>query len=569
MEKELLKFIKEKNLSPFTKSSVRKKKNKIFRTREAKKLHTRINNKIASNFKFKETKNILKFFKFTTDQNLINKRQNFFKRIKKVYDNQFLEKLKEPRQEWSPHYSVLVVTADEETYKELKELDCPVKLLLSENDLHELENYEVVQAIDCEKFSRPLENLPSSIFLNSIDEVYLERFLEQLSAWKKNLSILEDNETNNEINSIVNKLKPLLSLLNNQEDTISRDEIQNELDEVNEEIQEEIKQMNIPGKSLYDILSKGEMPSEIEKVVKDKLQNSDLPSEVVELNLPLEIDEESLEKFIRRQDSNLFSNFSEEVKTKADNLREVPESLEKLSQLLLIYDFIAGISKFINGNYPQISSQLSIKDSKNLFLPEPDPISFSLIENKCSILTGANSGGKTTLLEHILQSYILLQLGLPVSGEVKMPLFNKIYYFSKENGTISKGAFESLLSQLSRINPEQGKTLILADEIEAVTEPGVAGTIISSTADYFINKDCYLVIATHLGQEIKENLPQKARLDGIEASGLDKNHNLIVDHNPIPNKLASSTPELIVKKLAKTENNDYFSYLNKELNRKN
>ena len=41
----------------------------------------------------------------------------------------------------------------------------------------------------------------------------------------------------------------------------------------------------------------------------------------------------------------------------------------------------------------------------------------------------------------------------------------------------------------------------------------------------------------------------KLRTDGIEAKGLDKNYNLIVDRTPKINYLANSTPELILKKV--------------------
>ena len=109
------------------------------------------------------------------------------------------------------------------------------------------------------------------------------------------------------------------------------------------------------------------------------------------------------------------------------------------------------------------------------------------------------------------------------------------------------------------------KTLILADEIEAVTEPGVAGKIIAATCEYFINLDSYLVIATHLGYEIQTCLPKKARIDGIEAKGLDNEFNLIVDHNPVIGRLAHSTPELIVEKMSKTFNEEYFKFLNEKI----
>jgi lysophospholipid acyltransferase (LPLAT)-like uncharacterized protein len=47
-------------------------------------------------------------------------------------------------------------------------------------------------------------------------------------------------------------------------------------------------------------------------------------------------------------------------------------------------------------------------------------------------------------------------------------LFSEIYYFAKNKGSTNKGAFETLLTQLSKIQPGK-QTLILADEIESVT----------------------------------------------------------------------------------------------------
>jgi len=145
-----------------------------------------------------------------------------------------------------------------------------------------------------------------------------------------------------------------------------------------------------------------------------------------------------------------------------------------------------------------------------------------------------------------------------------MPLFSEVYYFAKNKGSSNKGAFETLLDQMSKINTGN-KTLILADEIESVTEPGVAGMIVSATVEYFLQRGCFLVIATHLGREIISRLPKGARVDGIEAKGLDEDFNLIIDHNPVIGRLANSTPELIVEKLANSKKTDYFSYLNEYL----
>jgi len=157
---------------------------------------------------------------------------------------------------------------------------------------------------------------------------------------------------------------------------------------------------------------------------------------------------------------------------------------------------------------------------------------------------------------------------LPIEGNNKLPIFSEIYYFAKNKGSASKGAFETLLTQMSKIIPGR-HSLILADEIEAVTEPGVAGKIISATAKYFIEKNCFLIIATHLGHEINKVLPANARVDGIEAKGIDENNELVVDHNPVLGRLAHSTPELIVEKMANSEEHDYFRYLHDYLRNNN
>ncbi len=70
-----------------------------------------------------------------------------------------------------------------------------------------------------------------------------------------------------------------------------------------------------------------------------------------------------------------------------------------------------------------------------------------------------------------------------------------------------------------------------------------------------------MIVATHLGQEIVQNLPEFARVDGIEAKGLSEDNELVVDHNPVLGKLANSTPELIIEKMAKSIGGDYFNFL--------
>lgn len=570
MQKELIKFIVENNLSPFNKNrtEIRNKIESIFRTKDARAVHTKTIGKIGEGFIFTDTINLINFFSFTEDIEEISRRQEFFRKIGKNLDNSFLKGIKKPERTWKPKYGIVAVTEDEKTLLELKKMDVPVKFISSSEDVEGLDNYDLIQVIDCDESKIALERLNQTIFIKNIDDIYLERYLELASGWKNILDLLEDKETTTEVKDIVNHMKEILKLIDEKElNKITREEVEERLEEINENLSERMKTVSISGKEIFEMMSKGILSEQIANIIEEEIEKSGISEEIFIKAMPVTIDEKELNKILREQDSNEFVKFAERIKARSNELKEIPEKLRQLENFLILLDFYAGVSKFIQDDnfFHENSGDFIIYNSRNLFLDKPQAISFSLDEkNRCSILTGANSGGKTTLLEHIIQLISLFQIGLPVSGNVKIPLFSEIYYFAKNKGSMSKGAFETLLTQMSEIKPKNGnKTLILADEIESVTEPGVAGKIICATAEYFIKSGCFLIIATHLGKEIQANLPVGARIDGIEAKGLDENYELIVDHNPVLGKLAHSTPELIIEKMAKTNEtkSDYINYI--------
>jgi DNA mismatch repair protein MutS2 len=570
MQKDLINFAKDNSLSPFSKqkTQIKPSENSPFKTRDAKSIYNKTLTKLSENFTFPDTQCLFSFFSFTQDTSEIKSRQDFFKTIEKT-DNDFLKSLKQLKQTWKPKYGIVVVTEDETTLTELKKLNCPVQFLNSQYDVEGLENYDIIQVIDCEQFTGFLEQLPQTVFLNSLDEVYLERYLEKLSAWKDNLYLLNKNKTNSEISAIINELFPLLKLIDEKSGkVITRTEVETAIENINSEIENSLKEMSISGLSLFGMMSKGKLPPEIDKIINEIIIKTNLPTEIFHQNIPVTIDEQELERIIKQQNANIHTSIAEEIKKYSKELRQVEGKLKSLEYNLILFDFLSGIGNILEEKqFPEISDELSFKESENLFLNQAQPISFHLTkENRCSILTGANSGGKTTLLEHIIQLITMFQIGLPIK-DVKMPIFTDIYYFAKNKGVNGKGAFENLLTQMDKIKPGK-KTLILADEIESVTEPGVAGKIISATAEFFINKDCFLIIATHLGGEIQKALPEYARIDGIEAKGLDEYYELIVDHNPVIGKLANSTPELIIEKMANTEKTPYLEFLYNKLKKK-
>jgi DNA mismatch repair protein MutS2 len=572
MKGDLLEFIKRSELSPFSpsKAQLKRDNNSIFKTTDAKKVHRSVIALLSRKFNFAQTSNIWDYFHFTNEIQSILQRQEFFKSVPNS-SRDYLKKIKTPRKSWSPDYNIVVVTEDESTFVELQKLSCPVQLLINEDDVLELEKYDVVQVIDCETYGGIISRLPQSIPLQNIENAYLERYLEMLSSWKENFSNIKD-EVSGDLRDILLELSELFALIDHEKNkVITIEEVEKITEEINEKVNDKLRELTLSGDSLVRMLSEGKIPEDIEKIIQKALGETNLPGNIFNSKIPVEIDYSELEKHIHLESAAEFTNLSERIKLSSEKLKQVPNYLQELESIILLEDFYAGIENYLSLplQYPSLSENIHLSGAKNLFLNSPQPVDFQLDNfSKCSILTGANSGGKTTLIEHLIQNISLFQLGLPIAGEVHLPLFTDIYYFAKNKGSASKGAFETLLTQMSQIKKGR-QVLILADEIEAVTEPGVAGKIIAATAEYFLLENCFLIIATHLGHEIKECLPLGARIDGIEAKGLDENFNLIVDHNPVMGRLAHSTPELIVEKMANANPEEYFKFLFEKIKKKN
>jgi dsDNA-specific endonuclease/ATPase MutS2 len=140
-------------------------------------------------------------------------------------------------------------------------------------------------------------------------------------------------------------------------------------------------------------------------------------------------------------------------------------------------------------------------------------------------------------------------------------LVEEFYYFGKSKGTMDAGAFENTIKEFSAVANNKSK-IVLTDEMESITEPGASAKIISGILEELDDNNGLGVFVSHLAESILKNTTCNIRVDGIEAKGLDERHNLIVDRNPRYNYLARSTPELIVERLArKNEDNEFYGRL--------
>ncbi len=264
----------------------------------------------------------------------------------------------------------------------------------------------------------------------------------------------------------------------------------------------------------------------------------------------------------------------------AHSLVGLRETIRKMVKEVLDFDVGFTIGCFASEyglSLPKLieGTGIGLKNAENLFLKSRHgtvvPIDYTVGDTSFSpkednsrivLLSGVNSGGKTSLLELLAQCIILTHMGFPVPAAVmEVGLTDGFYYFAKSKGTLDAGAFETTLIDFSVVSDGSGK-IVLVDELESITEPGASARIISGILEMLSeNEKSLAVFVSHLSELILENTQSNVRVDGIEASGLDCDLNLIVDRTPRYNYVARSTPELIVERLLRrTNGNEHIFY---------
>lgn len=272
-----------------------------------------------------------------------------------------------------------------------------------------------------------------------------------------------------------------------------------------------------------------------------------------------------------------FYPFIELVKDALQNMFEI-DYLLMLGKFANDYQMV--IPQFIFGS----GTGIIVDEGKNLFLANQallgkmnlEPVSYAAGEfgkieglvkgERIILLSGANSGGKTTLLVTLAIIVILAQMGLPVPAKkTSIGGFMEFHYYRKSSGQMNAGAFESTLRTLSKMILSPESRLVLADEMESISEPGASARVIAAFLDLLSRDPNSLgIFVTHLAQLIAEYSKEPIRIDGIEAKGLSEELELLVNRTPVYYKYAKSTPELIVRRLkhiSEGKEKDIYSYI--------
>jgi dsDNA-specific endonuclease/ATPase MutS2 len=178
-----------------------------------------------------------------------------------------------------------------------------------------------------------------------------------------------------------------------------------------------------------------------------------------------------------------------------------------------------------------------------------------------TLLSGVNSGGKTSTLDLVALVTVLAHAGLPVPAEsVELGRVSELHYYAKSQGTLDAGAFESTLRDFAALTDGAAGRLVLVDELESITEPGASAKIIAGILEALDRQGATAVFVSHLAGEIRESADFDVAVDGIEAKGLVDGE-LRVNRSPVKNHLSRSTPELIVEKLAGEGDTEFYGRL--------
>ncbi len=208
---------------------------------------------------------------------------------------------------------------------------------------------------------------------------------------------------------------------------------------------------------------------------------------------------------------------------------------------------------------------LAVVDARNLTLEgdgDVQPVTYAVgnhtiappDDERVTVLTGANSGGKTTLLETLCAVAILAHMGLPVPADSAEVSITDRLVFHRRHASFNAGVLESTLQSVVPPLVSGGRTLMLVDEFEAITEPGRAADLLGGLVRLTIDEGALGTFVTHLADDL-EPLPEAARTDGIFARGLTDDLELEVDYQPRFGEVGRSTPEFIVSRLVANADN--------------
>ena len=570
----------------------------VFKTRKAREVYSQIISKIKSKMTTHYARLLLGTFAPVSKKEEILRRQMICEKALQLKDNiidrneskNIIKSITSIELKSTKRYmNVAIAIADDEIYKNLKNKLSEKFFVLfvdEERDMENIAHYDQIRFI-------PGHNQVLNLFAEEFSQVIVIRNMKSFNdvAPEFTTDVIEHSYDNiiqfkqledmNLISGIPNI--PSCEFFSD----ISMDEIDVKIEDMRLKfeiaITREVQKANFTGDVIMGILERNDSIidalneeaiiriSNIQKRISERLYNifkiHQVQLMVISNRGKVSIDEERYEKLkidlIASAEEDKFKRLLKIAKEAKELIEKLPHMIEQTYYI----DMLLGISDFIDEfklTKPSLGKfGLKMSNGSNLNVKNAQSVSYRIGgDDKVAVVTGANSGGKTTLMELLLQVQILTQMGLFVPCEkASVDIVEELYYFSKSKGSMGAGAFETMLKQFSKITESSAKKFILADEIESVTEPDAAVRIIRGIIEHIgAEKENTLLFVSHIGKELQAT-GVKVRFDGIEAKGLDDDLNLIVERNPVIGRIARSTPQLIIERLAKKNDNEFYAKL--------
>ncbi len=517
---------------------------------DAGKIYSRIKGYFTSKCPYSELREEIEKFVPARDAEIIQERQRYVKKMIDISGRvdfqkvRMLEKVKVKKMFLSDR--VFVAETHEEYQKASKLGVCQV--VRERDELH----FPIV----LNDFVRDVspENLAPEMFiyplLNSIDSFRSLAELE-MSATGDNryMKILYELLELEKFYRRIEEIRNLKKMINELEDRINA-EIERKLSDI---------KVTLTADELLKIMESREITGEIEREINSVIEEYEKQLEKFGINepvflrtYPVRTDRDAISKALDSLRENLSLEFYLRCLKLVERV-DLNEINRKISyyRSLYLYRTLQN-ERFV---FPEFGDGTEFINGRNLFISDPLPVSYCIgnssffnLSERVVVLTGANSGGKTSLLELICQIVILAHMGFPVNAETaRVSVYDEVFYFKRKTSAYGSGAFERAIKNMAKAISGQGRKLILIDEFESVTEPGAGAKILSSLLKIADRKGHHVVVVSHLGQEFQEH--DFLRIDGIEAKGLDERLNLVVERQPVFGRIGKSTPELIIERL--------------------
>ena len=490
-----------------------------------------------------------------------------------------LKEVEDVKPEYDPSKVILVETDEDNSYLTDMGLNQYYPIITASDSpllQEELMNYDLVFYVYSQGIL-DFEGMPNLIMINIEDndyEIVPEKIIDFFIQNKELFTKVHEIQKIRNKDSVLGEIIPLLDELNiiDKREVNIEEVVYSLKDDMDEELEKCIKHVDLEGDEILNLLNNN-FPPKISKIFDEIIsKRKEIIHEKTGMRFdpflrtyPITIDDSEIERVNLEQSSQKENDIFDIKKNAAIQLNSIKDkAIEEVNDTIRFdYEFSLGSFAYeYDLCRPEFGEEIKLNGALHLELAlkkDKDyvqKVNYQLTKDEnIALLTGANSGGKTTLLETLTQISIMAQMGLPVSADnAEIKLLDEIYHFSKKR-SLDAGAFESFLNVFIPIVTTNSEKLVLLDELEGITELDAAVKIISTFIDMIKESNSYGVIVTHMARELMNYTD--IRVDGIEAKGLDENYNLIVDRTPKMNFLAKSTPELILKRIyEKSENED-------------